>query len=75
VAGSKFNGARIAMRNTGDAAPTYIHGDHLGSATNTTGQSTSSERYLPYGAIRGTATVTKPHRYTGQREEAASEPL
>jgi RHS repeat-associated protein len=66
-----FNGARIAMRNTGDAAPTYIHGDQLGSATNTTGQSVSSERYLPYGAIRGTSTVATPYRYTGQREEAS----
>jgi len=48
---------------------TYIHGDHLGSATNTTGFQASSQRYYPYGAKRGTNTVVTPYRFTGQREE------
>ena len=63
-----FNGQRIAMRTA--AGVTYIHGDHLGSALNTTGQTTGSEKYLPYGALLGTTTVATPYRFTGQREES-----
>ena len=63
-----FAGYRVAITSTGSTNPTFIHGDHLGSAVNTTGQFTNTEMYLPYGAIRGTSTVTTPYRFAGQRE-------
>jgi len=63
-----FAGRRVAMRTS--SGVTYIHGDHLGSATNTTGYQASSQRYYPYGAKRGTNTVVTPYRFTGQREES-----
>ena len=66
-----FAGYRVAMTSTGSANPTFIHGDHLGSAANSTGQFTNTEMYLPYGGIRGSSTVTTPYRFTGQREEAS----
>jgi RHS repeat-associated protein len=49
----------------------YIHGDHLTSATNTTGsQARGPQRYYTYGETRGSGLVETPYRYTGQREEA-----
>jgi len=58
---------------------TYLHGDHLGSAslaTNTSGAkiTDSNTRYYPYGAMRpglaGTGLPTD-RRFTGQREETS----
>ncbi len=58
---------------------TYLHGDHLGSAslaTNISGAKVlnSDLRYLPYGATRPGFTgsgLPTDRRFTGQREEAA----
>ncbi len=47
-----------------------IHSDHLGSATNTTGISTKTQRYYPWGARRSSEEVVTPYRFTGQREES-----
>jgi len=63
-----FGGQRVAMRDSGGVS--YIHGDHLTSATNTTGAETSgAQYYYPYGAQRSGDTLGTPYRYTGQREE------
>ena len=62
-----FAGKRVAMRDS--TGLSYIHGDHLGSATNTTGASVNTQRYYPFGTKRGTGQVTTPYRFTGQREE------
>jgi len=68
---------RIAQRQGG--VLTYLHGDHLGSAslaTNASGAkiTNSDTRYYPYGVTRpglaGTGLPTD-RRFTGQREEAS----
>ncbi len=63
---------RVAMRVGGTL--TWIHGDHLGSASLTTNASRAvvgEMRYFPYGETRWTTgTVGTDRRYTGQREEA-----
>ncbi len=70
-------GQRIAQRQGG--VLTYLHGDHLGSAslaTNASGAkiTNSDTRYYPYGVTRpglaGTGLPTD-RRFTGQREEAS----
>lgn len=50
------------------AGVTYLHADHLSSTTNTTGARIATQRYLPYGARRGSGTVATAYRYTGQWE-------
>jgi hypothetical protein len=64
-------GTRLAKRSSG--VVTYLHGDHLGSASLATNSSggvvaNSSTRYYPYGATRsgGSGTPTD-YRFTGQR--------
>ncbi|HQK15695.1 MAG TPA: RHS repeat-associated core domain-containing protein [Anaerolineae bacterium] len=50
---------------------TYLHADHLGSAslsTNASGGKVSEMRYYPYGETRSGAIATD-RRYTGQRQE------
>ena len=64
-----FNGQRIAMRQNG--ALTYLHGDHLGSAslaTTAAGAQVSAQRYLPYGGTREGEMPTD-RQFTGQRHE------
>ena len=72
-----LGGQRIAQRQGG--VLTYLHGDHLGSAslaTNAGGANItdSDTRYYPYGVTRpglaGTGLPTD-RRFTGQREEAS----
>ena len=51
--------------------PTYLHGDHLGSAsltTNASGQKVSEQRYKPYGEVRWTSGPGLPtdKQFTGQ---------
>ncbi len=72
-----LGGQRVAMRQGG--VLTYLHGDHLGSASLATDASgtkitDSGTRYYPYGATRpGLAGAGLPtdRRFTGQREEAS----
>ena len=64
-----LGGQRIAMRR--GSTLTYLHGDHLGSAsltTNTSGAKVSIMRYLPYGGLR-VGGMPADRRFTGQREE------
>lgn len=72
-----LGGQRIAMRR--GSTLTYLHGDHLGSAslaTNASGTkiTDSDTRYSPYGVTRpglaGTGLPTD-RRFTGQREEVS----
>ena len=73
----KPGGQHIALRV--DGVLTYLHGDHLGSASLATDAhgaklTGSDARYFPYGALRpGLAGATLPtdRRYTGQRFEAS----
>ncbi len=70
-----LGGQRVAQRQ--GSVLTYLHGDHLGSASLATDASgakitDSDTRYYPYGVTRpglaGTALPTD-RRFTGQREE------
>ena len=52
---------------------TYLHGDHLGSAslaTDVSGAKVSEQRYLPYGGTRSGEMPTD-RQYTGQRWESS----
>jgi RHS repeat-associated protein len=66
-----LDGQRVAMRE--GSTLTYLHSDHLGSAslaTNSSGGMISEMRYYPYGATRWTyGTMPTDRRFTGQREE------
>jgi RHS repeat-associated protein len=66
-----FGGQRIAVKQ--DINVSYIHGDHLGSTNKTTGASSSTQTYYPYGAIK-TSSGTPPtdYGYTGQKRDATA---
>jgi RHS repeat-associated protein len=64
-----FGGQRVAMRTPGGL--TYLHADHLGSTSETTGVTTTQQLYFPYGSQCTTDVVTGTLRYTGQRWESA----
>jgi RHS repeat-associated protein len=49
---------------------TYLHGDHLGTASLTTGATSNSARYLPFGGTRWESGVATDLRFTGQRQES-----
>jgi len=64
-------GQRIALR-VSDSELTYLHGDHLGSAslaTDDAGAQVSALRYYPYGETRSGAMPTN-YQFTGQRRES-----
>ncbi len=51
----------------------YLHGDHLGSTSKTTGASTSTQTYYPYGAIKtSSGTVPTDYGFTGQKRDATA---
>jgi len=67
-----FGKQRVAMR-VGANPTVYLHGDHLGSTSATSGASASSQTYYPYGNIRTTAgTVPTDFGFTGQRRDASA---
>ncbi len=53
----------MAKRATGGV--TYLHGDHLGSTSKTTGAASSAQLYDAYGAKRAASEVDTPYRYYG----------
>jgi len=77
-----FGSQRVAMRvctgangscgtNGATSTLSYLHGDHLGSAslsTNASGGKTAEMRYYPYGETRS-GSMTTDRQYTGQRRE------
>ncbi len=77
-AGSQRVAMRVCTGTNGSCGPngatstlTYLHADHLGSAslsTNATGGKVSEMRYYPYGEMRSGAMATD-RQYTGQRRE------
>jgi RHS repeat-associated protein len=72
-----FGGKRIGLRkSTTGAAVTYLHGDHLGSAsvaTDNAGTVVNQQRYRPYGEIEAGGTgMPSDHGFTGQRWQVAT---
>jgi RHS repeat-associated protein len=64
-----LGGKRVALRTA--AGVIYLHGDHLGSASLTTGAVSSSARYYPYGGDRWTSgSMPTDYKFTGQRQES-----
>jgi hypothetical protein len=67
-----FGGKRIAMRV--GTTLTYLHSDHLGSAslaTNASGGIEWQARYKPFGETRWTSgTLTTNRKFNGMKEEA-----
>ncbi len=66
-----FGGAVVAMKEgVMNAAPrtlSYVHGDHLGSASltpNASGQKVSEQRYKPYGEVRWSSGAGMPTDFT-----------
>ncbi len=71
-----FGGQRVAVRdNIGAAAGTvsWLHGDHLGSAsvaTNSSGAKTSELRYTPFGSVRTIwGSMPTDRKFTGYARE------
>jgi RHS repeat-associated protein len=64
-----FGGQTIAMRE-GTSTVSYLHSDHLGSAsaaTNSSGVLTSWQRFDPWGKVRASAnTMPTKQNFTGQ---------
>ncbi len=69
--GQVFGGQRVAVKQ--DINISYLHGDHLGSTSKTTGASTSTQTYYPYGAIKtSSGTVPTDYGFTGQKRDATA---
>jgi len=67
-----FGKQRVAMR-VGTNPVTYLHSDHLGSASATSGASVSSQNYYAFGNIRNTTgSVPTDFGFTGQRRDASA---
>ena len=75
-----FGGAVVAMKegvmSSATRTLTYLHGDHLGSAsltTNISGTVVSQQRYKPYGEVRWSSGAGMPTdlTFTGQRAGTA----
>jgi RHS repeat-associated protein len=65
-----FGKQRVAMR-VGTNPVTYLHTDHLGSTSATSGASVSSQNYYAFGNIRSTTgTVPTDFGFTGQRRDS-----
>jgi RHS repeat-associated protein len=66
-----FGSQRVAVKQ--DISISYLHSDHLGSTSKTTGASTSTQTYYPFGAIR-TSSGAPPTDYgfTGQKRDATA---
>jgi hypothetical protein len=70
-----FGGKRIAMRV--GTTLTYLHSDHLGSASVATNASggivlNSEQRYTPFGSSRlSTSGLSTNRRFNGMKEESA----
>ncbi|MBI5653892.1 MAG: RHS repeat-associated core domain-containing protein [Chloroflexi bacterium] len=62
-----FGAQRVAMKQ--GSAVTYLHGDHLGSTSATSGATNSSSTYYPFGAIRS-GTLPTDYTFTGQKRDA-----
>ncbi len=51
---------------------TYLHGDHLGSTSVTSGATSSTQVYYPFGAVRASSgTLPTDFTFTGQKFDAS----
>ncbi|RIK26641.1 MAG: hypothetical protein DCC52_10075 [Chloroflexi bacterium] len=67
-----FGKQRVAMR-VGTNPTIYLHSDHLGSTSATSGASVSSQNYYAFGNIRNTTgSVPTDFGFTGQRRDASA---
>jgi RHS repeat-associated protein len=64
-----FGAQRVAMRTS--AGVTYLHGDHLGSTSATSGAQPSSQTYYAFGKVRSGSLPTD-YTFTGQKNDASS---
>jgi len=67
-------GQTVAQReyvvNTGSNTVKYMHGDHLGSVslmTSSTGASSGTQEFDPWGKVRGAVNTQTAMNYTGQK--------
>ena len=66
-----FGSQRVALQTAGGI--TYLHADHLGSTSVTSGAVSSTQVYYPYGSIRAmTGSVPTDYGFTGQRLDSSS---
>jgi RHS repeat-associated protein len=66
-----FGSQRVAVKQ--DINISYLHSDHLGSTSKTTGASASTQTYYPFGAIRtSSGTVPTDYGFTGQKRDASA---
>ena len=57
----------------GANSPTYLHCDHLGSTSATSGATNSAQTYYPFGSIRTTTgSVPTDFGFTGQKRDASA---
>jgi len=63
-----FGAQRVAMRDTNGV--TYLHSDHLGSTSATSGANTGTQVYFPFGGIRA-GSVATDFGFTGQKLDAS----
>jgi RHS repeat-associated protein len=62
-----FGAQCVAMRNANGV--TYLHGDHLGSTSVTSGAQPSSQTYYAFGKVRSGSLPTD-YTFTGQKRDA-----
>jgi RHS repeat-associated protein len=65
-----FSGQVVAVRDTGSGVVTYLHNDHLGSAsvaTTSAGAIASQQEYDAWGKVRSGGITQTSINYTGQR--------
>jgi RHS repeat-associated protein len=66
-----FGSQRVAMQDA--RRITYLHTDHLGSTSVTSGAVTSTQVYYPFGSIRATTgSMPTDYGFTGQRLDSSS---
>jgi RHS repeat-associated protein len=65
-----FGAQRVAMQDA--SSVTYLHGDHLGSTSVTSGAISSEQTYYAFGAVRTTnGTLPTDYTFTGQKIDAS----
>ncbi len=65
-----FGAQRVAMQNA--QGITYLHGDHLGSTSVTSGANSSTQVYYPFGAVRASSgSLPTDFTFTGQKIDAS----
>ncbi|MEM8535960.1 MAG: RHS repeat-associated core domain-containing protein, partial [Chloroflexota bacterium] len=67
----EFNGQAVATRKGGSTDVTYLHGDHLGSISLTSGAVESQQEFDPWGVVHqgGIDSSTTTLNFTGQRRD------